>query len=513
MKLIAGILKLLYGLLWLFTAVSVFVAAFLLFDAGWTEFLEGIAMTASSAFITWLVHGLANWAEDRAADVSKAKSQMKESWKSWSRGKKPLLNLVGLWLTLSFSISLCIVAFAERLPQYALVVAVLAFLFFLFAMRKQEKLIHGSFGSGVRIFFRALGNTCATFFLGAVISMAAPLLGLTDRIINPSGDLPACSICCALLFLISNFRKDRALHFSHSSAAAVKPAAKKPAPAPVSGSIKSNLTQTDLLVAKLQANPSPAPIKTASTPLPKAASTPASKPTSSAPPVSKPVSTPAPTAAPVKSAASPAPKPVTAPPKPTPATAPVTKPVTAPITPVKIPNPEKPVSTPPKKKPTAAEISAKKRATYSTISKLLEENFRQYQVAENIPFDNIISEMWICGCGAENEGGFCGECGRAKNECSVWTCSCGSQNSTRFCTRCGKVKPREVPLEPIHFLVMQNGIPKLAILIVTRRRWNHKPIRATLESCDKAGIPWQRYFAEYDNEKGYVLDRIRNALL
>lgn len=509
MKFLAGILKLLYGLLWLFTGVSAFVAVFLLFDAGWSEFVEGIGITVVSALVTWPVHGLA----DLADDLSRSKASARESWRGWSRGKKLLLNLVGLWLTLTFAVSLCVSAFAAAQPQYALLIAALAFLFFLLAMRKQEKLIHGAFGSGLRIFFRALGNTCASFFLGAVISMAAPLLGLTDRIINPGGDLPACCVCCILLFLISNFRKERTLHFSHRTSQ--KTAAKKPVPTPSSSQrIKSNPTQTDLLVAKLQANPTPAPVKPASTPLPNGipnpvktsaavpeAASPAAR--ASAQAKSSPVAA-KPTAAAAAPKASPTPaKPVTPPPA-------------KQVTPVSIPTPPQakpvPAKSAPRKGPGAAEIASMKRKAHDHICALVARYFPDHTVMENIPFDSIISDWWICGCGAENEGGFCGECGRSKSEGSVWTCKCGLQNSAKFCTRCGRSKPKDAQKEPIHLLLMENGIPKLAILIVTRRRWDHKPIRNTIEACETAGIPWQRYFAEYDNLEDYVLERIRGAL-
>ena len=52
---------------------------------------------------------------------------------------------------------------------------------------------------------------------------------------------------------------------------------------------------------------------------------------------------------------------------------------------------------------------------------------------------------WKCGCGAENTGKFCAECGAKKPE-SGWKCSCGSVNKGKFCPECGAKKPAAAPL-------------------------------------------------------------------
>ena len=52
---------------------------------------------------------------------------------------------------------------------------------------------------------------------------------------------------------------------------------------------------------------------------------------------------------------------------------------------------------------------------------------------------------WKCGCGTENTGKFCVECGARKPE-SGWTCSCGSVNKGKFCPECGAKKPAAAPL-------------------------------------------------------------------
>jgi len=51
------------------------------------------------------------------------------------------------------------------------------------------------------------------------------------------------------------------------------------------------------------------------------------------------------------------------------------------------------------------------------------------------------SGTWICGCGAENTGKFCGECGKPRSAQGPWTCSCGAVNTGKFCGECGK--PRQ----------------------------------------------------------------------
>lgn len=55
------------------------------------------------------------------------------------------------------------------------------------------------------------------------------------------------------------------------------------------------------------------------------------------------------------------------------------------------------------------------------------------------------AEGWKCGCGAQNTGKFCVECGAKKPEAG-WTCACGSVNKGKFCPECGAKKPADAPL-------------------------------------------------------------------
>ena len=62
-------------------------------------------------------------------------------------------------------------------------------------------------------------------------------------------------------------------------------------------------------------------------------------------------------------------------------------------------------------------------------------------MGENQPAGNT----WKCGCGAENSGKFCAECGSAKLA-DGWVCACGNVNKGKFCPECGAKKPSAEPL-------------------------------------------------------------------
>ncbi len=45
---------------------------------------------------------------------------------------------------------------------------------------------------------------------------------------------------------------------------------------------------------------------------------------------------------------------------------------------------------------------------------------------------------WTCGCGKQNTGKFCEECGKQSPQTGGWTCECHTVNTGKFCTNCGK---------------------------------------------------------------------------
>ena len=44
---------------------------------------------------------------------------------------------------------------------------------------------------------------------------------------------------------------------------------------------------------------------------------------------------------------------------------------------------------------------------------------------------------WVCSCGMQNTGNFCGNCGSKRPAPAAWVCSCGMQNTGNFCSNCG----------------------------------------------------------------------------
>ena len=49
---------------------------------------------------------------------------------------------------------------------------------------------------------------------------------------------------------------------------------------------------------------------------------------------------------------------------------------------------------------------------------------------------------WTCGCGTQNTGKFCSNCGKPQPApAAAWTCGCGTQNTGKFCSNCGKPQP------------------------------------------------------------------------
>jgi membrane protease subunit (stomatin/prohibitin family) len=63
---------------------------------------------------------------------------------------------------------------------------------------------------------------------------------------------------------------------------------------------------------------------------------------------------------------------------------------------------------------------------------------------ESSPVVSGGSDGWVCDCGTQAQGKFCGNCGKAK--CNGWTCPCGVVNKGKFCSDCGVKKPADEPL-------------------------------------------------------------------
>lgn len=53
-----------------------------------------------------------------------------------------------------------------------------------------------------------------------------------------------------------------------------------------------------------------------------------------------------------------------------------------------------------------------------------------------------VTTGWICGCGKENSGKFCSDCGSpAPAPKASWVCKCGAENTGKFCPECGSPAP------------------------------------------------------------------------
>ena len=84
--------------------------------------------------------------------------------------------------------------------------------------------------------------------------------------------------------------------------------------------------------------------------------------------------------------------------------------------------------------------------TGSSITTLYQQaQNQQMQNQQAAPQQNIAGgapagSPWTCGCGAQNSGNFCSNCGAKRPE-TAWTCSCGSVNKGNFCSNCGSRRP------------------------------------------------------------------------
>jgi len=61
--------------------------------------------------------------------------------------------------------------------------------------------------------------------------------------------------------------------------------------------------------------------------------------------------------------------------------------------------------------------------------------------AKSAQATKTVAVGWKCTCGEVNQGKFCAECGKNKEEVSGWKCACGEINQGKFCAECGARKP------------------------------------------------------------------------
>ena len=74
-----------------------------------------------------------------------------------------------------------------------------------------------------------------------------------------------------------------------------------------------------------------------------------------------------------------------------------------------------------------------------------------------------------------------------------------------------KVSTKEQSV-PISYMLYKNKKPVLAIILCSSRIYDLPKIKNAMEACKKQGIPVQRYFTEFENDKEYVINRIKSAL-
>jgi len=71
---------------------------------------------------------------------------------------------------------------------------------------------------------------------------------------------------------------------------------------------------------------------------------------------------------------------------------------------------------------------------------------------------------------------------------------------------------RKMPAVPASFVLYKKERPVLAIILCSSRVYNYDKIENTMEACKQQKIPVQRYFTEFENDKEYVIKRIKKEL-
>ncbi len=65
---------------------------------------------------------------------------------------------------------------------------------------------------------------------------------------------------------------------------------------------------------------------------------------------------------------------------------------------------------------------------------------------------------------------------------------------------------------PVTFLLSQNGLSKLAVLIMEPNEYGCENTRATERACQAVGLPYIRFFFGWRNDPDYVVSRTRKCL-
>jgi hypothetical protein len=69
------------------------------------------------------------------------------------------------------------------------------------------------------------------------------------------------------------------------------------------------------------------------------------------------------------------------------------------------------------------------------------------------------------------------------------------------------------PAVPVTFMLLQGGIPRLAIIVCGSNEYRTRRIQATVDACRQLRIPVQRYYREFRNDSNYVIQRVQSGLL
>ena len=64
----------------------------------------------------------------------------------------------------------------------------------------------------------------------------------------------------------------------------------------------------------------------------------------------------------------------------------------------------------------------------------------------------------------------------------------------------------------IDLLILKDGVPKAAVLLVPKHGYKSLAVTNTMQECESQGIRPMRFMREFRNDAGYVADRIKAAL-